>query len=251
MSPVYLLASPPGQPFRQSEATFPSPHIPAPPPPCARVCLAHTLPIWNVTLYVTLCFTLFIDPFVFQCPAERRSMTSGGSRAARSRPVIGAAVASDRLWAHTPHLHSGPHAAPALASLSLCLTSCCALPFSRAQVQNGRRLCSLLATCPQVGAYRRLLCDPRRPRCLPGPPAPAHPPLAAHWDITITGRRRRRQSARVSQEWRLLGARREKSCAVHRVGHLRLCDRAGWSTRIQPRQRRRQSIAALVPLYRV
>ena len=106
MSPVYLLASPPGQPFRQSEATFPSPHIPAPPPPCARVCLAHTLPIWNVTLYVTLCFTLFIDPFVFQCPAERRSMTSGGSRAARSRPVIGAAVASDRLWAH--------HAAPAL-----------------------------------------------------------------------------------------------------------------------------------------
>ena len=29
-----------------------------------------------------------------------------------------------------------------------------------------------------------------------------------------------------------VGARREKSCAVHRVGHLRLCDRAGWSTRI-------------------
>jgi len=120
MSPVYLLASPPGQPFRQSEATFPAPHIPAPPPPCARVCLAHTLPIWNVTLYVTLCFTLFIDPFVFQCPAERRSMTSGGSRAARSRPVIGAAVASDRLWAHTPHLHSR-HSLCASPPAALCL----------------------------------------------------------------------------------------------------------------------------------
>ena len=59
-------------------------------------------------------------------------MTSGGSRSARSCPVFGAAVASDGLRDHSPHLHSRH------PGLSMCLTSC-ARPASARRLPRLRR----------------------------------------------------------------------------------------------------------------
>jgi hypothetical protein len=154
-------------------------------------------------------------------------MTSGGSRSARSCPVFGAAVASDGLRDHSPHLHSRHR------GLSMCLTSC-ARPASARRLPRLRRykmgdgyaafwrhahksepivvysvILGVLGACPAL------------------PPLPAPPLGPASGGIPITGSRRLQQSAPGIARLASAGAQRKKCCAVHRVAHVRLCDRAG------------------------